>query len=113
MSMEKVSEAILDKVKVEAQEIINEAEEKARERIERAKEQHQAKFEEEKRKIVESSEGETARIQAQASISSREETLSVKNDVIEDIIKKVKKSLSDVSDGEKITLNLIKEAGLK
>ena len=110
MSMEKVSEAILDKVKVEAQEIIKDAEEKARERIDRAKEQHEARFEEEKRKLVEGSEGEAARIQAQASITSREEMLSVKNEVIEEIVKRVKKTLSDISDGERLSLNLIKEA---
>jgi len=110
MSMEKVSEAILDKVKVEAQDIIKDAEQKAQERIDRAKEQYQAKFDEEKRKIVEGSEGEAARIRAQASITAREEVLSVKNEVIQEIVKKVKKALSDIEGGEKISLSLIKEA---
>ncbi len=43
--IEKISEAILGKVKTEAQDIVAEAEEKARERIERAKEQQAAKLE--------------------------------------------------------------------
>jgi len=110
MSMEKISEAILDKVKVEARDIIKDAEEKARERIDRAKEQYEARFEEEKRKLVEGAEGEAARIQAQASISAREELLRVKNAVIEEIVNKVKKALSDISGEEKLSLNLIKEA---
>ena len=110
MSMEKVSEAILDKIKAEAQDIIKDAEQKAQERIDKAKEQHQAKFEEEKRKIVEGSEGEAARIQAQASISAREEMLSVKNEVIGEVVKKVKKALSDIEGGEKLSLSLIREA---
>ncbi|MFC1977715.1 V-type ATP synthase subunit E [Chloroflexota bacterium] len=108
--MEKISEAILDKVKVEAQDIIKDAEEKARERIDRAKEQHEARFEEEKRKLVEGSEGEAARIRAQGSITARGEMLSVKNEVIEEIGKRVRKALSDVSGGENLSLNLIKEA---
>jgi vacuolar-type H+-ATPase subunit E/Vma4 len=110
MSMEKISEAILDKIKVEAQEIIRDAEEKARQRIERAKEQHEARFEEEKRKLVEGSEAEAARVQAQASITAREELLGVKNKVIEEIVERVKKALSDIDSREKISLNLIKEA---
>ncbi len=110
MSMEKVSEAILDKVKVEARDIIKDAEQKAQQRIDRAKEQHQAKFEEEKRKIIEGSEGEAARIQAQASITAREEMLTVKNEVIQEIVKRVKKALSDIEGGDKLALNLIKEA---
>ena len=110
MGMEKVSEAILDKVKVEAQEIIKEAEEKARERIDKAKEQHEAGFEEEKSRLIEEAEGEAARIQAQASIKARQELLNVKNEVIEEIVNRVKKALSDVSDSESLSLNLIKEA---
>ena len=110
MSMEKVSEAILDKVKAEARDIIKDAEQKAQERLDRAREQYQAKFEEEKRKIVEGSEGEAARIQAQASISAREEMLSVKNEVIGEVVKKVKKALSDIEGGEKLSLSLIREA---
>ncbi|MFC2070653.1 V-type ATP synthase subunit E [Chloroflexota bacterium] len=110
MSMEKISEAILDKVKVEAADIIKDAEEKAKERIERAKEQHEARLGEEKRKLVEGAEGEAARIQAQASITAREELLDIKNKVINEIVGKVKEALSDISGEEKLSLNLIKEA---
>jgi V/A-type H+-transporting ATPase subunit E len=110
MSMDKISEAILDKVKAEAQEIIKDAEEKAKERVDRAKEQHEAKLEEEKRKLMEGAENEAARIQAEALIDARGELLGAKNSVIEEIVKKVRKELSDISGGEKIALNLIKEA---
>ncbi len=37
--IEKISDAILDKVRVEAQDIVEEAEEKARERVDKAKKQ--------------------------------------------------------------------------
>jgi vacuolar-type H+-ATPase subunit H len=44
--MEKISEAILDKVKMEAQQIVKEAEEKALQGIEKAEKEIEAKFEE-------------------------------------------------------------------
>jgi vacuolar-type H+-ATPase subunit E/Vma4 len=109
MSMEKITEAILDKVRKEAQEITADAEEKARERVDRAKEQYQVRFEEQKRKLVEEAEGEAARVRAQALIAAREEMLNVKNEVIEEIVNKVKKALPDVSGGEKLALALIRE----
>ncbi|MEE8598680.1 MAG: V-type ATP synthase subunit E family protein [Dehalococcoidales bacterium] len=110
MSMEKISEAILDKVRAEAQDVIKEAEEKAREGIERAKKQQEAKLEEGKNKLIEEAKEEATRILAQASISARQELLTMKTGVIEEIINRVKKELSDSSSGESASLNLIKEA---
>jgi len=110
MSMDKISEAILDKVKAEAKEIIKSAEEQAKERVDRAKEQHEAKLEAEQRKLMESAENEAARIRAQALIDAREELLTVKNSVINEIVKKVKDAMDDIPDGERHTLDLIKEA---
>ncbi|MFC1900750.1 V-type ATP synthase subunit E [Chloroflexota bacterium] len=110
MSMDKISDAILDKVKAETEEIIKDAEETAKERVDKAKAQHEAKFEEEKRKLTEGAETEAARIQAQASIDAREELLSIKNTVIQEIVKQVTKALSEGSGREQSTLNLIKEA---
>ena len=46
--MEKVSEAVISKVKAEAQNIIQEAEGNAREEIEKAKKQREIQLEEEK-----------------------------------------------------------------
>jgi len=110
MGMEKVSEAILDKVKAEAQDIIIDAEEKARERLEKVKEQHEAKFEKEKNRLMEKAEAEAARTNAQASIMARQELLKVKNEVIEDIVSRVKKALSQHSGGKDLSLDLIREA---
>jgi len=110
MGMEKISEAILDKVKVEAQDIIKEAEEKARERIEKTKEQHEARLEEEKSKLIKEAEGEATRIQTQASITARQELLKAKNEVINEIVNRVRKALSNISSGENLSLNLIREA---
>jgi len=110
MSMEKISDAILDKVGVEAQDIVKEAEEKARERIERAKSQREAKLEEEKGTLIEEAKEEATRILAQSSITARQELLLAKTRIIDEIISRVKKTFSEISSDESSSLNLIKEA---
>jgi len=110
MGMEKISDAILDKVRVEAQDIIKEAEEKARERVEKAKRQREAKLEEEKGKLIEEAKEEATRILAQSSITARRELLLAKTRIIDEIINRVKKTLSGISGDESSPLDLIKEA---
>ncbi|MFC1860646.1 V-type ATP synthase subunit E [Chloroflexota bacterium] len=108
--MEKISEAILGKVRAEAQDIIKEAEGKARERIERAKGQQEARLEAEKNKLTEEAKEEATRIVAQASITARQELLLARTRIIDEIINRVKKTLSGISSDEASLLNLIKEA---
>lgn len=110
MGMEKISEAILAKVSVEAQDVVKDAKAKARERIEKAKRQQEARFGEEKNKLLEEAKGETARILAQASIRARQELLTAKTEIIDEIVSGVKKILADFSGSESLPLNLIKEA---
>ncbi len=107
--IEKISEAILGKVRAEALDIIGEAEEKARERIERAKRQQEAKLEEEKGKLIEEAKEEATRILAQSSIAARQELLLAKTRVIDEIIGSVKKAFSEISSDESSPLDLIKE----
>ena len=108
--MEKISEAVVGKVRVEAQSIIKEAEEKAQVEIEKAKKQRETKLEEGKRKILGEAEEEAARILAQASIKARQELLRMKADIIAKIIEDVKKTLSGIASDESHHLSLIKEA---
>ncbi|HUS04174.1 MAG TPA: V-type ATP synthase subunit E [Dehalococcoidia bacterium] len=108
--MEKISEAVITKVRAEAQNIIEEAEERARKEIERAKKQRKIKLEEQKRKMLEEAEEEAARISAQAAIKARQELLSAKTDIINEIINRVRNELSGSSSNKKHLLNLIKEA---
>ncbi len=108
--MEKISEAVVGKVRVEAQNIVKEAEEKAHKEVEKAKQQQEAKLEEGKRKMLEEAEEEAARILAQASIKSRQELLRVKADIIAQIIEEAKKALSGIASDESHLLSLIKEA---
>jgi V/A-type H+-transporting ATPase subunit E len=108
--MEKVSEAVLSKVRAETQGIIKEAEEKAREEIEKAKRQREARFEEEKSRMLEEAEEEAARILAQASIKARQQLSSAKADVIAKIIAEARKELSQIPTDETCLLHLIREA---
>ena len=109
MTMEKLSEAVLDKVKTEAEEIIRQAESTAKERLEKAREQQNVRYQEEKTRIKEEAESETSRIRAQASINVRQEILKVKNEIKEKIVSDLKKRLADLPDNDEITVNLIKE----
>ncbi len=109
MGMEKISETILNKIKVEAQDILKEAEEKARERIEKAREQHEARFREVKNKLIEEAEREAAKVRAQASIVARQELLKIKNEVIDGIVSSVKKYLAISSSGKDASLGLLRE----
>ena len=108
--MEKISEAILDKVGVEAEQIIEKAEEKAGQEMEKAQEQRERKFEEQKRKTIEEAEREATRILAQAFIEAQQELSKTKADIIDEIINRVKKALAGISSDESSSLNLIKEA---
>ena len=108
--MEKVTEAVVNKVKLEAQDIIKEAEEKAQQEAARAWKQWEVKLEEERGKILEEAEEEAARIIAQASVKARHELSSTKADIIAKIIGRVKKQLSMISTDESHLMCLIKEA---
>jgi vacuolar-type H+-ATPase subunit E/Vma4 len=108
--IEKISEAILRKVTIEAQEIATEAEEKARERIDRAKEQQVGKLEEEKAKLIGEAREEATRILAQSAITARQELLLAKTSIIDAIINNVKKTFSEISSNESSPLDLIKES---
>jgi len=107
--MERISEAIFDKVKADAENIIKEAETKAQEEIEKAKAQQQARLEEQEGKIIEEAKEEAARILAQASIKARQELLTTKTGVIDQIVNKVRQELSGTSSQRSSPLNLIKE----
>ena len=107
--MDKISVAILDKVKEEARQIIEEAEEKGKAEIETAKKNREIRFANERRRLIAEAEAEAARISAQASIGERQELLSAKSNVLSNVIAKVKKELSFVSN-EANMINLIKES---
>jgi len=107
--MEKIREAILDKVRGDAQNLLKEAEEKARQEIEKAEKEKGRKFEEEKQKMLREAEGEAARILAQASIKARQELLKAKASVVDEVVSRVKDIVSETSSDEGL-INLTREA---
>jgi V/A-type H+-transporting ATPase subunit E len=108
--MEKISEAVVSKVKLDAQSIIKEAEKKAQEEIKTAKKQRDVRFEEERGRMLGEAEEEAARILAQASIKARQKLSSAKADIIAKIIDGARKKLPRISSDESYLPNLIREA---
>lgn len=108
--MEKISRAILDKVRADAEQIVKEAEEKAWQELEKAEKQRETKFKEEKRKIIEEAERQASRILAQSSIKARQELSRAKTEIIDGIVSRVRNTLPAISSDEGSLLNLIKEA---
>jgi len=108
--MEKISEAVVSKVKLDAQNLIKEAERKAQEEIEKAKKQREGKFEEVRDRMAGEAEEEAARILAQASIKARQQLSSAKADIIAKIVGAAREELAGISGDESHFLNLIKEA---
>jgi vacuolar-type H+-ATPase subunit E/Vma4 len=108
--MEKISEAVVSKVKLDAQNTTREAEEKAQEEIEKAKKQREVRFEQERVRMLGEAEEEAARILAQASIKARQQISSVKADAIAKIVDSARKELSQISTDESSFVNLVKEA---
>jgi V/A-type H+-transporting ATPase subunit E len=109
MDSEKIREAILNKARAEAQEIITDAEFKAKEIIEKAKKQRERKIEEEKNRMMSEARGEASKILAQASLKARQETLKEKAAIINKIINRVKSELLQDTIDKKPFLSLIKE----
>ena len=108
--MEKISEAVVGKVKLDAQKTVREAEEKALEEVEKAKKQREVRFEEERGRMLGEAEEEVARILAQASIKARQQLASAKADTISKVIDAARKELSQVSIDDTHFLSLIREA---
>ncbi len=107
--MEKLSNAILEKVNADAKAIVKEAEDRASLRVKTAREQQQAKFEEQKNKLVGEANTEVSRILAQAAIKGRQETLAAKTAVVNEVIDRANKQLASLAGNEKVLANLIKE----
>jgi V/A-type H+-transporting ATPase subunit E len=108
--MEKISEAVVSKVKLDAQSIIREAEEKAKEEIQKAKKQREVRLEQERARMLGEAKEEATRILAQASIKARQQISIAKADVIAKIIDSARKELSRIPSDESYFLNLAREA---
>jgi vacuolar-type H+-ATPase subunit E/Vma4 len=107
--MERLNSAILEKVSANAKAIVKEAEERAEQRIKAAQEQQRARFEEQKSKLLNEANAEAIRILAQAAIKGRQETLTAKTAVVNEVIDRANKQLASLAGNERVLANLIKE----
>jgi V/A-type H+-transporting ATPase subunit E len=108
--MEKISEAVVSKVKLDAQKLIKEAQKKAQEELEKARRQREARLEKEKAKMLGETQEEAARILAQASIKARQQLSSAKADAVAKIVDSARRELSRIPVEESYFLNLAREA---
>ncbi|HPD21652.1 MAG: V-type ATP synthase subunit E [Desulfomonilia bacterium] len=93
MEVPNMREAILSKARQEAQELVEEARSRAAEMVLRAEEQWRQRFETEKQRLLSDSRREAARIIAQAELKARQELLKEKDDIIKEMIGRVRQRL--------------------
>lgn len=110
MGMDEIREAVMSRVRAEAEAIENDAKEKAQEEIEKAGKERQARFEEEKGRTLEQGREEAARILAQASIEARQKISRTKADVVDRIIAGAREQLAGGSTADDRLAVLIREA---
>jgi len=109
METDKIRAAILEKAQGEAEEIIASARVKAEELITNGKEQKKERFEEEKNRVISEARREASRILAQSSLKARQGILKEKDDVINEIIARVKEDLAGKAMDESVLIHLIGE----
>ena len=107
--MDKINQAVLNKVKAEAGSLIKDAKAQAEQELAQAKKRRAARQEEETAKILQQAREEAARIEAQALVKARQELSRVKADLVRGMVDRVKQRLSEFSDDGGSLVGLIKE----
>ncbi len=91
--MQRISEAVVDKVREEAQRLVSEAEEEAKKELGKAQALRAGRLETEKKRLLAEAGEEAARITAQNAMSSRQKTASAKSAVLDEIVRKARENL--------------------
>ncbi len=91
--MQRISEAVVDKVREEAQRLVSEAEEEAKKELGKAQALRADRLETEKKRLLAEAGEEAARITAQNAMSSRQKTASAKSAVLDEIVRKARENL--------------------
>ncbi|MCX6013220.1 MAG: V-type ATP synthase subunit E [Chloroflexi bacterium] len=92
--MEKISEAILNKVKAEAKEILNDAERRASEEVCAAEKRREERLYSWKNRMLEEARSEANRILARSSIKAKQELLLVKAGMIDELTGRIRQLLT-------------------
>ena len=98
--MDKISEAVLRKVRLEADGIVADAKAKADETVAAARAQREVRFRAERSRLVEEAKVEASRILAQSAISSRRELLTAKAAIVEEVFSAATAALAGGAVGE-------------
>lgn len=110
MGIDKIKDAVISKVQLEAREITDQADKKAQEEIEKARKQREARFEDEKGKLIAEVKEEAARTLAEASIKERQKLASMKAEIIAKLVDGIRKQLAEAPSDDSHLLRLIEEA---
>ncbi|MCK9357946.1 MAG: V-type ATP synthase subunit E [Dehalococcoidia bacterium] len=108
--MQRISEAVVDKVREEAQHLISEAEEEAKKELGKAQALRASRLEAEKKRLLTEAGEEAARITAQNAMSARQKTASAKSAVLDDIVRKARESLQKSTTTREQLAQLIRDA---
>jgi vacuolar-type H+-ATPase subunit E/Vma4 len=109
--MDAISEAVLGKVRAEAEGIVADAKAKADEAVGKARTQRDARLAAERSRLVEEAKVEAARIAAQAAIAARGELAKAKAVVVEEVFSASKAALAG-SPGAADELRLLIKEGI-
>jgi len=107
--MERISEAVLTKVRAEADGIVAEARARAAEALARAKAQADARIAEERSRMLEEAKVDAARVLAQSTIAARQELLKAKTAVVDEVFAAAAKSLTDGTGAAEGLRNLVSD----
>jgi len=108
--MQRISEAVVDKVREEAQQLVSEAEEEAKKELGKAQALRAARLEAEKKRLLTEAGEEAARISAQNAMKARQKTASAKSAVLDEIVRKARESLQKSTTTRDQLAQLIREA---
>jgi V/A-type H+-transporting ATPase subunit E len=92
--MDRIGEAIMTRVRAEADGIVAEARSRAGETLARARTDRDARLAAERARMLEEAKVEAARVLAQSAIAARQELLKAKTAVVEEIFDAARKSLA-------------------
>jgi vacuolar-type H+-ATPase subunit E/Vma4 len=108
--MQTISEAVVDKVREEAQHLVNEAEEESKKELDKAKTQRAAHLEAEKKRLLTEANEEAARVTAQTAMKSRQMVANAKVAVLDAIVEKARGTLAKTKTTRESLTYLINDA---
>lgn len=108
--MQTISDAVVDKVREEAQHLVNEAEEESKKELDKARAQRAARFDAEKKRLLTDAREEAARIAAQNAMKARQTVANAKASVLDAIVAQARATLAKTPTTHKSLAFLISDA---